>query len=425
MADGRVASVFWADKRLAGLSSDARLLLLGLWSVADSEGMVGDWSADRFKAMFFSADSRVSAKGLRGLMDSLVQRRVVFVFNVPGYSSGHGGYVVGLERVPGVEVREWSLDTPVPGVGDFVTARMFLRRDGGICRGCREAVGENDFVLRSSDEKAVYPSCLSVLHPDCLDAASVAGRHFAWFKDGVRVGFDEPRFAVRFSEGSAGADESDEGGPDSESPIEPPIESPVESPVEVADGDASDASRWAVVGFGEPDDPEDGVKVSKAAAKRAEEEAKIADFLKNKAADSDADSSLFGVDPSMVDRSVAKEEIRKAEKEAVRAEYGEQQRALIARTLARYKQATGKDWIQRREVLAGIFLHALKTLSVDEIERGIDLVVDAEVPFTGGVLFAAAKGRAPKMAKRAAQEDFVKERVKGSRESSTYYDDAF
>lgn len=77
---------FWKDQKLGKMKRDVRLMFIGLWNLADDEGVIhADASIVRSELFAFDEDLRVNT--IQGWLDQLTESRMIvpFTFNGEGY----------------------------------------------------------------------------------------------------------------------------------------------------------------------------------------------------------------------------------------------------------------------------------------------------------------------------------------------------
>lgn len=77
---------FWTDEKIGSLKRDERLLFIGLWNLADDQGVVKS-SAGYIKGQLFSYDDELRSSTVTSWLASLTKARLLipFTFNGEGY----------------------------------------------------------------------------------------------------------------------------------------------------------------------------------------------------------------------------------------------------------------------------------------------------------------------------------------------------
>jgi hypothetical protein len=79
---------FWLDENLGGIPRDARLLYIGLWNLADDQG-VFEWRPARIKVQLFPYDADVTSKEIEGWLELLLGTEDIAKFEFDGRIFGY------------------------------------------------------------------------------------------------------------------------------------------------------------------------------------------------------------------------------------------------------------------------------------------------------------------------------------------------
>lgn len=163
---------FWADEDIGELSTNARLLFISTWNLADDEGLL-KWSASYLKAQVFAYDD-ITTSDVESMMDELTSG--CFVHPYKGPKNKVYGWIVNFRKHQKID-RPQAPKHPLPSIQNRDIKNRYAERDGWVCHICNEGIPEVtdertltlslDHVKPRSKGGDDCPSNIKVAHCGC------------------------------------------------------------------------------------------------------------------------------------------------------------------------------------------------------------------------------------------------------------------
>ena len=179
---------FWSDEEIGELSSNARLLFIASWNIADDEGLL-KWTPQFIKAQVFAYDD-LTAADVAGFMQELTDRGLIHPYK--GGANKPFGWIVNFRKHQKID-RPQPAKHPLPSLQNRDVRERYAIRDNWTCHICNGEIPRvtND---RSSQFSLDHLSPRAKGGVDC--PSNIRAAHFgcnaskkdrAWQDDG-----DEP-----------------------------------------------------------------------------------------------------------------------------------------------------------------------------------------------------------------------------------------
>lgn len=142
---------FWEDEKVGSLSISARLLFIGMWNIADDEGLLRFNSA-YLKSSIFIYDE-LGLDVIQSYMNEIIEKDLICVYS-EGITNQKYAYIINFRKHQKID-RPQPSKLPAPSIQNPSIKEMYFRRDGYICHLCHSACKKED---GSKNCHSSYPS---------------------------------------------------------------------------------------------------------------------------------------------------------------------------------------------------------------------------------------------------------------------------
>jgi len=133
---------FWEDEKVAYLSRDARLMLIGCFNLADDEGLLR-WTPAYIKSGLFMYDDDLTVDGVKSLMAEVTSAGIILTYSpaVKGAAKQQLAWIIKF-RIHQKINRPQPSKLPPPPLQSGAIQDAYAERDGRICHLCGGPVNE-------------------------------------------------------------------------------------------------------------------------------------------------------------------------------------------------------------------------------------------------------------------------------------------
>lgn len=168
---------FWSDEKIAAISPLARLTFIGMWSMADDEGLLR-FNATYIKSSIFIYDDQITISQVEHFMEEIVNQGLVFPYQGT-LASQRYAYIINFRKHQTIN-RPQPSKLPPPSIQNKKCFDMYRTRDNDVCWLCLEPVDvldtpnrpntkspSLDHVIARSSGGSDYPSNIKIAHLSC------------------------------------------------------------------------------------------------------------------------------------------------------------------------------------------------------------------------------------------------------------------